>query len=40
MLGHAYGGISRSDGSELNCPDEETVFQYLGWPYTLPERRV
>ncbi len=39
MRGHAYGGISRSDGSELNCLDEETVFRYLGWPYVAPERR-
>jgi len=40
MRGHAYGGISRSDGSELNCPDEEIVFRYLGWPYVPPERRA
>ncbi len=40
MQGHAYGGISHSDGSELNCPDEETVFRYLGWAYVLPERRT
>lgn len=40
MLGHAYGGISHWDGSELNCPDEETVFRHLGWPYIPPERRV
>jgi len=39
MQGHAYGGISRSD-SELNCPDEETVFRYLGWSYVPPEERT
>ena len=40
MRGHAYGGISDSDGREINCPDEETVFQYLRWTYLPPERRV
>jgi len=40
MLGHAYGGISRLDGSLINCPDEETVFRYLGWAYLPPERRA
>jgi len=39
MQGHAYGGIFRSD-SEINCPDEETVFRYLGWSYVPPEERT
>jgi len=39
MRGHAYGGISAQDGSEISCPDEETVFRYLGWAYISPERR-
>ncbi len=40
MRGHAYGGISNSDGSEFDCPDEESVFRYLQWAYVPPERRV
>jgi len=40
MQGHAYGGISLSDGSELNCLDEAIVFRYLGWAYIPPERRT
>ena len=39
MLGHAYGGISGLDG-EIDCPDEEIVFRYLGWAYVPPEGRV
>jgi len=39
MQGHAYGGISAADGKEISCPDEETVFQYLGWRYVPPEER-
>ena len=37
--GHAYGGITDSDGSEITCPDEKTVFKYLQWAYIPPERR-
>ena len=40
MMGHAYGGVSAPDGSELSCPDEETVFGYLGWSYIPPGRRA
>lgn len=40
MRGHAYGGISDSDSKEIACPDEETVFRYLGWPYVAPEKRL
>ena len=39
MQGHAYGGITDSDGSEITCPDEKTVFKYLQWAYIPPERR-
>jgi DNA polymerase (family 10) len=39
LRGHAYGGISDSGGNEIDCPDEETVFRYLGWAYVPPERR-
>ncbi len=42
--GHAYGGITLhaadpARAQELACPDEETVFRTLGWPYIEPERR-
>ena len=37
--GHAYGGITLADGSELDCPDEETVFRNLQWSYVEPEMR-
>ena len=40
LRGEAYGGIRGTDGQRNNCPDEETVFRALGWPYTEPwERR-
>jgi len=39
MRGHAYGGITDADGKEVSCPDEETVFRHLGWPYLQPEER-
>ena len=35
MQGHAYGGISAA-GKEISCPDEEAVFQCLGWAYVPP----
>ena len=38
MAGHAYGGVTRN-GETVDCPDEETVFALLGWPYLSPERR-
>ena len=38
MAGHAYGGITTPSG-EVDCPDEETVFKVLGWPYAAPEDR-
>ena len=39
MKGHAYGGVTDQEGNELDCPDEETVFRLLGWPWMPPERR-
>ena len=38
MAGHAYGGVTRA-GFSVDCPDEETVFNLLEWPYLSPERR-
>ena len=41
MRGHAYGGISGRYGEdELDCPDENTVYRLLGWPYRDPWERV
>ena len=40
MRGHAYGGITSRNGTEIECPDEETVFRHLGWDYIEPERRA
>jgi DNA polymerase/3'-5' exonuclease PolX len=37
--GHAYGGISLPDGTELACPTEEVVYQYLKWPWLDPSKR-
>ena len=37
--GHAYGGVTMEDRRELHCPDEETVFQLLGWDWVAPEDR-
>ena len=39
MRGHAYGGVTDRDGSELECPDETTVFRLLGWSWIPPEER-
>ena len=39
MRGHAYGGVTDQGGTEIECPDEETVFRLLGWPWMPPERR-
>ena len=39
MRGHAYGGVEGSDGQQIDCPDEETVFRLLGWQYMPPEER-
>ena len=39
MRGHAYGGVTDQEGNEVGCPDEETVFQLLGWPWIPPEKR-
>ena len=38
--GHAYSGVTGADGVEHNCPDEETVFRFLGWAYIPPESRT
>ena len=40
MKGHAYGGVTDQEGNEIDCPDEETVFRLLGWPWMPPEERV
>ena len=40
MRGHAYGGVTDQGGTEIECPDEETVFRLLGWPWMSPERRL
>ena len=39
FAGHAYGGVTNRQGQEIECPDEETVFRLLGWPYMPPEQR-
>lgn len=39
MAGHAYGGISDADGVTHDCPDEETVFRFLGWDFLPPQHR-
>lgn len=40
MEGHAYRGVTDAEGNERDCPNEDTVFQFLGWSYVPPERRV
>ena len=37
--GHAYGGITLADGTELECPTEEVVFRELAWPWMPPTER-
>ena len=39
MKGHAYGGVTDSQGNEVDCPDEATVFRLLGWPWIPPWER-
>ena len=39
MAGHASAGVTKG-GVEMPCPDEETVYRLLGWPYTQPEKRT
>jgi DNA polymerase (family 10) len=39
MKGHAYAGVTDQHGNDIDCPDEETVFRLLGWPWVPPERR-
>lgn len=39
MTGHAYGGVHGRGGEELQCPDEETVYDLLQWPWKDPEFR-
>jgi len=39
MQGHAYRGVTDEEGNEVDCPDEQSVFRLLGWPYVPPERR-
>ena len=48
MRGHAYGGVTKigphgregSEREEIACPDEETVFQLLGWKWIHPTQRA
>lgn len=39
LAGHAYRGITDTDGRAADCPDEETVFRHLEWQYVPPEQR-
>jgi DNA polymerase (family X) len=39
MQGHAYGGVTLSNGVPFECPTEGIVFNLLGWLYTPPEKR-
>ena len=39
MRGHAYAGVTDHTGRELACPDEETVFELLGWEFIDPMAR-
>ena len=39
LRGHAYGGVSTADGTEIPCPTEETVFNLLRLAYLPPEER-
>lgn len=42
MAGHAYGGVSRlghQGREEIDCPDEDTVFDLLGWSFIHPTQR-
>lgn len=39
MQGHAYGGVTLSNGINFECPTEAIVFNLLGWPYTPPGKR-
>ena len=38
MQGHAYGGVSWGE-LEISCPEEQEVFNLLGWDYIPPEYR-
>ncbi len=40
MRGHAYGGVTDQDGTEIECPSEAKVFELLGWRYVPPESRM
>lgn len=42
--GHAYpkeghGGVTREDGTEVECPHEDIVFREAGWDFIEPEKR-
>lgn len=37
--GHAYGGVTLADGTDVPCPTEERVFELLEWGYVRPEGR-
>jgi DNA polymerase/3'-5' exonuclease PolX len=39
MQGHAYGGVTLSNGNIVCCPAEIDVFNLLGWAYIPPEKR-
>lgn len=38
MLGHISSGVEQN-GTILECPDEQTVFDLAQWPYVKPELR-
>ena len=40
MHGHAYGGITGTQGQEIDCPTEEVVFKHLGWGFIEPKDRI
>ena len=37
--GHAYGGITLEDGTEIECPTEESAFQAARWEWIEPSKR-
>ena len=42
MKGHAYGGVTKrglTGREEVGCPEEQDVFDLLGWPFVNPPDR-
>ena len=37
--GHAYGGVTLEDGTDLACPTEEIAFSAAGWNWIEPSER-